>query len=87
MAIAWNLLGIADLISAVSLGALTSPGPLQLLAFDQPNLLTSTYPSVMTPAFAVPLSLILHGVSLWQLRRLGRRARTAAPGGHVASAA
>ena len=87
VAIAWNLLGIADLISAVSLGALTSPGPLQLLAFDQPNLLTSTYPSVMTPAFAVPLSLILHGVSLWQLRRLGRRARTAAPGGHVASAA
>jgi hypothetical protein len=27
----------------------------------------------MIPAFAVPLSLILHGVSLWQLMR-GRRA-------------
>jgi len=87
VATAWNLLGIADLISAVSLGALTSPGPLQLIALDHPNLLTSSYPSVMTPAFAVPLSLILHGLSLWQLRRLGQRARTAAPGGHVASAA
>jgi len=57
------------------------------MAFDQPHLLTSSYPSVMTPAFAVPLSLILHGLSLWQLRWLGWRARTAAPGGHVASAA
>jgi hypothetical protein len=79
VAIAWNFLGIADLMSAVSLGAMTSPGPLQLMAFDQPNLLTSAYPSVMTPAFAVPLSLILHGLSLWQLRRLGRRAQARAP--------
>src|SRR5260221_10586913 len=77
VAIAWNFLGIADLISAVSLGSMTSPGPLQILAFDRPNLLTSSYPSVMTPAFAVPLSLILHGLSLWQLRRLGRRGNTA----------
>ncbi|MBV9246148.1 MAG: hypothetical protein JO366_15185 [Methylobacteriaceae bacterium] len=81
-AIAWNILGIADLIAAVSLGAMTSPGPLQLMAFDRPNLLTTTYPSVMTPAFAVPLSLILHALSLWQLRRLGRsaQARAAASG-------
>jgi hypothetical protein len=28
----------------------------------------------MTPAFAVPLSWILHGLSLRQLRRLGTRA-------------
>jgi hypothetical protein len=78
VAIAWNVLGIADLISGVSLGAVTSPGPLQLMAFDQPNLLTSAYPTVMTPAFAVPLSLILHGLSLWQLRRLSRRTRARA---------
>jgi hypothetical protein len=87
VAIAWNFLGIADLILAVSLGATTSPGPLQLMALDHPNLLTSSYPSVLTPAFAVPLSLILHSVSLWQLRRLGQRTRTAASGGFVRSAA
>jgi hypothetical protein len=44
----------------------------------------------MIPAFAVPLSLILHGVSLWQLRRRSRsRAvdRGAAPGlGHAVHA-
>jgi hypothetical protein len=75
VAIAWNFLGIADMISAVSLGTMTSPGPLQVLAFDQPNLLISSYPSVMTPAFAVPLSLILHGLSLWQLRRGAARSQ------------
>ena len=60
---------IADLVTAVTLGVLTSPGPLQRLALDHPNLLTSSYPTVMTPAFAVPFSLILHGLSLWQLWR------------------
>jgi hypothetical protein len=72
-AIAWNLLGIADLASAVTLGFLTVPGPLQALALDHPNVLAGVYPTVMTPAFAVPLSLILHGLSLRQLRRLATR--------------
>lgn len=71
-AVAWNVLGIADLVVALTLGVLSSPGPTQVLALDHPNLLTSSYPTVMTPAFAVPLSLILHGVSLWQLRRAWR---------------
>ena len=87
MAIAWTFLGIAVLISAVSLGAMTSPGPLQLMAFDRPNLLTSAYPTVMTPAFVVPLSLILHSLSVWQLYRLGQRVRTPASAGHAVSAA
>src|SRR5262245_30987597 len=65
--VAWNLLGIADLVSAVTLGALSSPGPLQQLSRDHPNLATFSYPIVMTPTFAVPLSLILHGLSLRQL--------------------
>jgi hypothetical protein len=29
---------------------------------------------VLIPAFAVPLSLILHGLSLWQLRRSSSKA-------------
>jgi len=69
VAVAWNFLGIADLVTAVTLGVLSSPGPLQHLALDHPNVLAASYPTVMTPAFAVPLSLILHGLSLWQLWR------------------
>lgn len=69
LAVAWNFLGIADLVNAVALGFLSSPGPLQRLALDHPNQLIASYPTVMTPAFIVPLSLILHGLSLWQLWR------------------
>ncbi len=69
LAVAWNFLGIADLLNAVILGVLSSPGPLQQLALDRPNVLTASYPTVMTPAFAIPFSLILHGLSLWQLWR------------------
>lgn len=66
---AWNALGILDLCVALTMGVLTMPGPIQLLALDRPNIGVGTYPLVMIPAFAVPLSLILHGLSLWQLRR------------------
>ncbi len=69
VAIAWNALGIADLINALAIGFMTGPGPLHVLALDHPNLVASTYPTVLTPFFAVPLSLVLHGLSLWQLRQ------------------
>ena len=65
----WCLFGIADLVVAVTMGAMTSPGPAHLLALDAPNLLISSYPLVMVPTFAVPLALMLHGLVLWQLRR------------------
>jgi len=57
---AWNLLGIVDLIVALTMGFLTSPSPLQKLAFDTPNELISAFPLVMVPVFLVPLSILLH---------------------------
>jgi hypothetical protein len=69
-AYAWNLLGILDLATAIAIGALTSTGRLPVAIA---NIATSTFPLVMIPAFAVPLSLILHGLSLWQLMRRSRR--------------
>jgi hypothetical protein len=68
----WNALGILDFVVAMTTGFLTSPSPLQLLAFDHPNLIASAYPLVMIPAFLVPFSSILHGLSLWKLRRQQR---------------
>jgi hypothetical protein len=67
----WCLFGIADLVVAVTMGAMTSPGPAHLLAFDAPNLLISSYPLVMIPTFGVPLALMLHGLVLRRLRREG----------------
>ena len=61
---AWSLFGIADLVVAITMGAMTSPGRAHLLAFEAPNLLISSYPLVMVPTFAVPLALMLHGLVL-----------------------
>jgi len=74
----WCLFGIADLVLAVTMGAMTSPGLPHLLAFDAPNLLISSYPLVMVPTFAVPLALMLHGLVLWRLRRESATGRLAA---------
>jgi hypothetical protein len=84
---AWNALGILDLVIALTLGVLTSPGRFHVLALANPNLGVGSYPNVMIPAYAVPLSLILHGLSIWQLRRRTVRARSgAAPRGAAATA-
>ena len=64
LAILWNVAGIADLILAVTLGFLSSPGPFQLLALDSPNELITSFPLVLIPTFAVPLSILLHLLSL-----------------------
>jgi hypothetical protein len=65
----WSLFGIADLVVALAMGAMTSPGRPHLLALEAPNLLITSYPLVMVPTFAVPLALMLHGLVLWRLRR------------------
>src|SRR5216683_2095932 len=66
---AWNVLGIVDLLVAIAIGALTTSGR---LAVATPNTATRSHPLVMIPAFAVPLSLILHALSLRQLQRSAR---------------
>ena len=53
-----------DLLVAIATGVLTSPGPLQRLAFDAPNLLMGAFPFVIIPAFGVPVWLLLHLYSL-----------------------
>ena len=68
-AYAWCLFGIADLVVAIAMGAMTSPGRVHVLALDAPNLLVTAYPLVMVPTFAVPLALMLHGLVLLRLQR------------------
>jgi hypothetical protein len=54
--VAWNLLGILDLADAFVLSSLVVQAQMP-------------YPFILIPTFAVPLSLLLHAVSLRQLRR------------------
>jgi hypothetical protein len=65
----WNVLGLLDLVVAVSMGFLTSPSPIQILSLNAPNELISAFPLVMIPVFAVPASVLLHIVSLIKLHR------------------
>ena len=52
-----------------AVGFLTSPGPFQRFGFDIPVSQAGTYPPVMIPAFAVPSFILLHVLSIRQLRR------------------
>jgi hypothetical protein len=71
-AILWNIFGIADFAVAITLGLLITPGPFQLIALDLSTAGLGDYPNVLTPAFVVPSSVLLHALSLRQLYRRGR---------------
>jgi hypothetical protein len=57
-AIAWNLFGMADLVNAVTLGALTNGGPGGIV-----------FPIVLVPVYAVPRAFLIHSYSLIGLLR------------------
>ena len=68
-AILWNIFGFADLVVAITLGMIMSPGPFQLIVPNGPSIGLDGYPNVLTPAFVVPGSILLHALSLRQLMR------------------
>jgi hypothetical protein len=65
----WNILGLTDFAVAITMGMITSPGPLQLIVPHVQSIGAGDYPGVLTPAFVVPSSILLHALSLRQLRR------------------
>lgn len=71
-AILWNIFGLADFVVAITLGLITTPGPFQLIVPESPSVGLDGYPNVLTPAFVVPSSILLHALSLRQLRRRSR---------------
>jgi hypothetical protein len=71
-AILWNIFGLADLAVAITLGMIMSPGPFQLIIPNGPSVAVDTFPNVLTPAFVVPSSILLHALSLRQLFRRNR---------------
>ena len=80
LVVLWNIFGLVDLVIAVTTGFLTSPTPLQMLAFDQPNNLVGLFPLVMIPIYGVPLSIVFHIASLTKLARERARSRQGALG-------
>jgi hypothetical protein len=63
--IAWQLLGVADLVTAVATGTLAG----LLYPHGIPTSAMTVLPMSMIPAFAVPLFLIFHIICIAQARR------------------
>jgi hypothetical protein len=58
--VVWSVLGIADLVNAITLGVITNP--------DFSSSTMSTFPWILVPTVGVPLALALHGMTLYRLR-------------------
>jgi len=74
--VTWNILGIVDLVVAVSLGALCSgffPG----ITGNVTTSAMSQLPLVIVPAYLVPFFIMLHFAALSQARRLARAGKSA----------
>jgi hypothetical protein len=65
--VAWNIFGLADLMTAVSLGVLSSPGPLQRIFTEPGTGLMTTLPWLLIPAYLVPLLGITHVAIFYRL--------------------
>jgi hypothetical protein len=64
----WNLLGVADLVMAVTLGVLSSEGPAGILVRNGlTTRIMTELPMSLIPTFAVPLLLIFHTIVLAQM--------------------
>jgi len=56
----WNVIGIADLINAVGLGVISSPGPQRLIFAEPSSAIMTTLPWLLIPGFLVPLLFAVH---------------------------
>lgn len=61
----WTFFGVADLVVAMTLGVLHTNSPLGLLAGTDPDIdVMAVLPMSLIPTFGVPLTLVLHVLSL-----------------------
>jgi hypothetical protein len=74
--ILWQVLGITDLVMAVSLGVMSSPTRMGILHPPISTDIMTTLPLSLIPTFAVPLLLIFHIISIAQAARWEVRVET-----------
>jgi hypothetical protein len=71
-AIVWNVFGLVDIAHTMVRGLLSAPGPQQRIFETPANLVPVVFPFIYLPAFIVPLTILLHILSLQQLARIRR---------------
>lgn len=65
----WTALGVLDLVAAIILGVLHSPGELGLLAGGGPGADVMAFlPMILIPTFVVPALLAVHAISVFTAR-------------------
>ncbi len=69
--VTWNLLGILDLVIAVSMGTICS-GFIHGLTLKVTTGAMAQLPTVLIPTFMVPVFIMLHLTALFQARQLAR---------------
>lgn len=70
IALAWNTLGLFDLVLAIALGVASSPGlPISFATSSADNSAMTTLPWILIECFNVPLLLHLHFLLFQRLRR------------------
>jgi hypothetical protein len=76
----WNVIGTLDLITAVFLGATSSPGPVRLFFGEPTTAIMTTLPWLLIPGFLVPLLFAVHiGIFVRLAARASRRSGFLAP--------
>lgn len=63
----WNTFGLLDLVAAVGLGAISSPGPLRLIFAEPGSAIMTTLPWLLIPGFLVPLLASTHLAVFYRL--------------------
>jgi hypothetical protein len=79
LALLWNTIGIADLVNAVALGALSAPGPLQVFLGPPTSALMTTLPWLIIPGFLVPSLMFIHVVIFYRMLAKTEAAGSAQP--------
>jgi hypothetical protein len=76
VALVWNILGLLDILHTLFRAVTSAPGP-QRLFFEEPaNRIPAVFPFVYLSGFIVPLTILLHLLSLRQLLAAPRHLQT-----------
>ncbi|GMT49816.1 MAG: hypothetical protein IEMM0008_1355 [bacterium] len=67
IALVWTLISLVFVINIVTYALLSFRSPIQMFAFDQPNVALATFPFIWLPCFVVPVVIFFH---LLAVRRL-----------------
>jgi hypothetical protein len=76
LAFLWNAIGLADLVNAVALGALSAPSPFQVFVGPPTSAPMTTLPWLIIPGFLVPSLMFLHLVIFYRLAKTEAAAST-----------